>query len=242
MKRDIIVLSVLAAAAFAILVALGAWQLQRLEWKQSLIAQLDARMRAEPVTLTQARERLKAGEDIEYLRVRAKGEFLHDKERHLYTVQDGKAGWRIITPLGLENGRFVLVDRGFVPEALKPAATRPGSTPTGSVLVTGVVRLPGDKGYFTPDNAPAENIWHWRDLDAMAASVLDGEQVERVEPFFIQQEEMPSMTGWPRAGYANLNLPNRHLEYALTWFALAGVLLVVFAFYLRSRLRARPFT
>jgi len=238
MKRDIILLSVLTAAAFTVLVALGTWQLQRLEWKQGLIAQLDERIHAEPVSLSQAVSGLEAGQDVRFLRVQAKGEFLHGKERHLYTVEGGKVGWRVITPLELSSGGIVLVDRGIVPEHLKEAGSRPQTTPEGWALVTGIVRLPGEKGYFTPENSPGTNTWYWRDLDAMAASVLSKDQVGRLVPFFIQQEMMPSMTGGPKAGYSNLELPNRHLEYAFTWFSLAGVLLVVFAIYLRSRLRA----
>lgn len=242
MKRDLILLSALAAGAFAILAGLGVWQLQRLEWKQDLIARLEERTRAEPVTLAEVDERRKSGKDIEYLRMRVKGEYLHDKERHLYTVQGGTAGWRIITPLVLPSKRIVMIDRGFVPQELKQLESRPDSAIKGWALVTGIVRLPGEQALFTPDNDTDKNVWHWRDLEGMAASVLSPEQMERLEPFFIQHEDVPSMEGWPQAGYSNLNLPNRHLEYALTWFALAGVLVVVFALYLRGRLRARPFT
>lgn len=242
MKRDLILLSVLAAGAFAILAGLGIWQLQRLEWKRDLISRLEERMSAEPVTLAEVDERQNAGRDIEYLRVRVKGEYLHSKERHLYTVQGGTAGWRVFTPLELPSGRIVMVDRGFIPQELKQPDNRSESQFEGWALVTGIVRLPGDQGLFTPDNAPGKNVWHWRDLDGMAASVLSPEQMERLEPFFIQHEDVPAMKGWPQAGYSNLNLPNRHLEYALTWFALAGVLVVVFALYLRGRLRTRPFT
>lgn len=242
MKRDLILLSALAAGAFAILVGLGVWQLQRLEWKQGLITRLEERVKAEPITLAEVNERREAHQDIEYLRTRVKGEYLHGKERHLYTVEDGKVGWRIITPLKLQTGRFVMVDRGFVPEALKQPSSRPGSPVDGWSLVTGIVRLPDNQRLFTPDNAPEKNVWHWRDLEGMASSVLSQEQMKQLEPLFIQQENIPAMKEWPQAGYSNINLPNKHLEYALTWFALAGVLLVVFAFYLRSRLRSRSFT
>lgn len=237
MKRDLIWLSAFAAAAFAILAGLGFWQLQRLQWKQDLISRIEARIRAEPVSLPEADEPRNRTGDIEFLRVSTEGRYHHDKERHLYTVINGKAGWRIITPFETRSGRIVMIDRGFVPEEMKESGTRPGGQLTGTVRATGLIRLPERQGLFTPENAPEKNTLYWRDLKGMASSVLSGEQEERLAPYFVQLEATPVPGGWPKAAAVQTNLPNRHFGYALTWFGLAGALLVVFAVYIRGRLR-----
>ena len=103
---------------------MGVWQLQRLEWKQGLIAQIEARAHAEPVALKEAVTRARAGEDVSYLRVRVEGRFDNGKERYLYAVSDGAPGWHVITPLTTPDGEVVLVDRGFVPVALKDPSSR----------------------------------------------------------------------------------------------------------------------
>jgi surfeit locus 1 family protein len=237
LKRDLIWLSAFTAAAFSILSGLGFWQLQRLQWKQDLISRIETRIRAEPVSLPEADQLRNRTGDIEFLRVSAEGRYDHDKERHLYTVMNGKAGWRIFTPLETRSGRIVMIDRGFVPEELKESGARPEGQLAGTVRATGLVRVPARQGLFTPENAPEKNTWYWRDLKGMASSVLSGEQEERLAPYFVQLETAPVPGGWPQAAAAQTNLPNRHFGYALTWFGLAAGLFVVFAVYVRGRLR-----
>ena len=98
-SRGLLLFTAFSAASLALLIGLGVWQLQRLEWKQGLIAQIEARANAEPVTLKEALTRARAGEDVSYLRVRVEGRFDNGKERYLYAVSDGTPGWHVITPL-----------------------------------------------------------------------------------------------------------------------------------------------
>ncbi len=104
-SRGLLLFSAFSAASLALLIGLGVWQLQRLEWKQGLIAQIEARAHAEPVTLKEAVTRARAGEDVGYLRVRVEGRFDNGKERYLYAVSDGTLGWHVITPLKTPEGR-----------------------------------------------------------------------------------------------------------------------------------------
>lgn len=237
MKRDLIWLTVLAAVAFAILVSLGFWQLQRLAWKEGLIARIEARAHGVPISLSEAVSRWKKDGDIEYMRVRLKGRFRHDRERHLFSVIDGKTGWRIFTPIETTDRRIVLVDRGFVPDALKAANRRPEGQIDGLVEVVGLARESGRKGYFTPENEVKTNIWYWRDLKGMARSSIPQEDQSRLVPFFVELESQPVPGDWPKGGATRLELPNSHLQYALTWFGLAGGLLVVVAVYVIGRMR-----
>jgi surfeit locus 1 family protein len=230
----------LAAAAFAVLVGLGTWQLQRLAWKEGLIARIEARAKAGPVSLPAALAQWRETGEVEYLRVRIEGRFRHAGERHLYALRAGRAGWRIVTPLATGGGAIVLVDRGFVPNELKaPAARREGQV-EGEVAIVGLARAPEVRGLFTPDNDAAANSWFWRDLDAMGRSVLGPDERQRLVPFFVEAEAAPVPGGWPQGGVTRLDLPNRHLEYALTWYGLAAALAAVFTVFVLSRRRERP--
>lgn len=242
MKRDLMWLSALAAAAFGVLVALRFWQLQRLALKQGLIERIEARVRAAPLSLAQAIARWEDTKDVEYLRVRLEGRFQHARERHYYTVIKGTPGWRVITPLATPSGRIVMTDRGFVPERLKQPGARAAGQSEGPQNVTGLARAPGTQAPFVPDNSVAKNTWFWRDLEGMASSALSAAEIERLAPFFVELEATPVPGGWPKSGVTRLELSNKHLQYAVTWFGLAGALLAVFAVYLRGRLRSRPFT
>jgi surfeit locus 1 family protein len=235
--QKLIGFTIFALAALALLIGLGVWQLQRLQWKQGLIAEIEARTKAPPVGLAEALALAKHGGDPSYLHVRVAGRFENDKERHLYAIADGAPGWHLITPLTTEDGAVVLVDRGFVPDAMKEQATRPESMIEGESSVTGLVRLPESQGTFTPDTDPDRNRWYFRDLDGMARSMFGGKP-PNLAPFFIEAEESGPKGSWPLAGQTRLDLPNNHLQYALTWFLLAFCLVVIYAVYVRQALRA----
>ena len=224
-------------AALALLIGLGVWQLQRLEWKRGLIAEIETRAKAPPIILAEALALAKDGGDPSYLHVRVAGRFENDKERHLYALADGAPSWHLITPLVADDGATVMVDRGFVPDALKEQATRPQSQVEGETSVTGLVRVPESKGAFTPDSDPDRDRWYYRDLDGMAQSMF-GDKPQNLAPFFLEAEEGGPPGSWPRGGQTRLDLPNNHLQYAITWFLLAFCLLVIYAVYVRQALQA----
>ena len=210
-----------------VLVALGVWQLQRLEWKSRLIAERATAVAAAPVsppkTLAEARA-------LEFHRVTVEGVFLHDKEilRNAIAAK-GDAGFDVLTPLREEGGRIVFANRGFVPTELKDPATRPTGQLAGTVRVSGLLRVPPQEkpGWFIPDNRPDRNAWFWIDLPAMAAA--DG--LANVAPFYIGADAAPNPGGWPKGGVTPLALPNDHLQYAITWFSLAAALVVIYVVY-----------
>ena len=211
----------------AVLVTLGVWQLQRLEWKSRLIAERATAVAAAPVsppkTLAEARA-------LEFHRVTVEGVFLHDKEilRNAIAAK-GDAGFDVLTPLREEGGRIVFANRGFVPTELKDPATRPTGQLAGTVRVSGLLRVPPQEkpGWFIPDNRPDRNAWFWIDLPAMAAA--DG--LANVAPFYIDADAEPNPGGWPKGGVTPLALPNDHLQYAITWFSLAAALVVIYLVY-----------
>lgn len=226
------------ALAFLVLIALGTWQVQRLHWKEALIATIEARVKASPMPLADLAAAARAGEDIDYVPVTASGVLLNDKEQFFFATHDGKSGWYVYTPLRLPDRRVVLVNRGFIPYEQKDPSTRPGSQPSGTVHVTGLARpkLDGKPSSMVPDNDPAKNIFYWKDLAAMAANA--GLQSSEVEPFFVDAIKGPDANALPVGGVTIIDLPNSHLQYAITWYGLAAALVGVLAAWLwRTRSR-----
>ena len=215
--------------AFGMLLSLGTWQMQRKQWKEDLIAKIAARVAAEPVALAQAEEQRRAGGDIDYLHVSARGSLLHDKERYLYAPdQTAGLGWHIYTPLQLAPGRILWVNRGWVPDAAKAPSARTAGQLQGEIEVRGLLRLPEAPGRFTPVNDAARNQWFWRDPVGMTASTFAPGSVEAL-PLVLEADARPEPPGGlPRGGVTRLELPNRHLEYAVTWYGLALTLIGVY--------------
>jgi surfeit locus 1 family protein len=224
--------------ALAFLIGLGTWQLQRLAWKEDLIASIQKSLDAAPVPLETPVNAWKALGFTEYQPVTVAGRFRHGEERHVFAIADGEPGWYVVTPLETEGGHIVFVNRGFVPDALKDPKTRAQGQVEGVVTVTGLVRHAGTKGTFDQDPDLARNIWYWRDLGAMASSVGLAAEPDKIIPYFVEAKAEPANPGgWPKGGVTRVDLPNRHLEYALTWFGLAATLAAVFAAFAWSRLR-----
>lgn len=233
-RSSLIVPAIVTGLALAVLVGLGIWQLERREWKLGILERIDQRIHGESISLTEAKKLWVSDRDVEYYRVLLVGRFHNDQERYLYTIFDGQAGWLVITPLETGNGDVVLVNRGFVPEALKDPAARRAGQIEDQVELVGLARASERPTWFTPDNAPAANRWFWRDVPGLTAS-LPPDLAAKTAPFLVEAEAGPVPGGWPRGGVTRLAIPNRHLEYALTWFGLAIVLLAVFFAYARHR-------
>ena len=231
--------TVFALAGLTVLTGLGTWQLQRKAWKDQLIAKIAERVTAPPIRLAgdgQSRT-VAESDDLEYLHVAFKGRFHHDKERYLYAPASAGLGWHVYTPLEWAPARFVWVNRGFVPDARKDPATRREGQLTGEVEIAGLLRIRQAKGAFTPTNDVARNLWYWPDVAAMQASAF-GTGTSAL-PFTVDADARPEPPGGlPRGGVTRLDLPNRHLEYALTWFGLALTLIGVFVAFARGRLRS----
>jgi surfeit locus 1 family protein len=228
----------LALPALAILLGLGTWQLQRLEWKEELIAKIEARVEQPPASMAEA-ERQAAG-NPEYARVKVRGAFRHEGEQLLWAPDPRQGpGYHVYTPLRLGDGRFVLVNRGYVTEALKSPSARPQGQIAGEVDVTGLLREPPQRGMFSPDHDAKTGVWYWRDFDGMARAALGAEAGKAVRLFLDAEAEPPNPGGWPQGGTTRLTLPNHHLEYALTWYGLAAALIGVLVAFAIGRLRSR---
>jgi surfeit locus 1 family protein len=220
---------------FAIFIGLGIWQIERRGWKLALIARVDERVHAPPVAAPGPAEwtKISAARD-EYRHVRLSGHFLNDKETQVYTATDLGPGYWVVTPLKRDDGTIVLVDRGFVPMDKRDPRSRPQGESTGETKVVGLLRISEPKGTFLRDNVPSENRWYSRDVAAIAKA----RNLSDVAPYFVDADATPNPGGLPVGGLTRIHFRNAHLQYAVTWFAMA--LLVVVAAIVVIRQERKP--
>lgn len=228
---------IITVIAFAILCGLGLWQLQRLEWKQAIIASMQERMTGPAAPLPpDAVWPALASAGNEYRRYTVSGTFDHAKETYIFRASGkGQLGpvYHVITPLKRADGSTVLINRGFVPDNLRDPARRMAGQIAGTVTISGFLRLTETRNMFTPADSPAKRIWYTRDPQAIIHQL----KLNRAAPFLLDASEAPNPGGWPKGGVTSVKIPNNHLSYAWTWFGLAGVLLAVFGAFARSRRR-----
>jgi surfeit locus 1 family protein len=240
--RALIVPGLFAFVGIGVLASLGVWQLQRLAWKEALIARVAARAELPAVGAPAEADwpQLTAERD-EYRRVAVSGRLLHDRETLAYALLSeprGKfsgPGYWVLTPIETAGGALVFVNRGFVPLERAAAATRREGQVAGIVTVTGPLRMPEGRSWFTPADDPARGLWQERDPAAIAKAY----GLSRAAPFFIDADSTPNPGGLPQGGETKLVFPNRHLGYAITWFGLALALLAVFVAFSRKQLTGR---
>ena len=215
--------------AILVLAGLGFWQLERRVEKRALLDEVAARMAA-PIADLPAD--IADPEALKFRPVRASGVFLHDKEIHLLAPDpNGRSGYQIITPLRRDDGSYVLVNRGWVPQENRDAATRLAGQVEGKVTIAGLARPAWPRRLFVPENVPEKNFWFFGDLDAMAKAA----GLTNYAPVFLEADATPNPDGLPIGGQTRITFPNDHLQYAITWFGLGAALIVIYFLYHRSR-------
>lgn len=222
MRKSVLVPLIFGVLGVAVLVALGKWQVDRLAWKEGVIADIEARIGAEPVALPEEAD----PEADRYLPVEVSGRVVPDTLRVLVSQKRVGAGYRLISAFDTGTRR-VLLDRGFIPvDADIP------DPPGREVTVTGNLHWPDDRLDTTPENDVADNMWFARDV-AQMADVLETEPV-----LVIAREVAPTEPGVSPLPVDTSGIPNDHLEYAVTWFSLAVIWAAMTAFFIRRQMRA----
>ena len=222
-----------AGLGIAALLALGTWQLFRLGEKQELLAEIEARVQATPVSLEKVLAMHERGENIEFVAVKTGGTFDYPSERHKLATFDGSSGWQIITPFRSSEGIVVLVDRGAVSDDLRDAGKRPENAST--IELAAIVRTHGnERGFFDPENDVDGNAWYWWDVPAMLSSVSIPADM-KIAPFVLQALPGDDPKKIPRAARPEAQLLNNHLQYAITWFSLAIALFVIAGLFIRKQ-------
>lgn len=241
-RRGVVGLGIFTLLTLALLIGLGVWQLQRRVEKHALIAQLTERLAAEPgalpppaqwSTLTPAR--------YEFRRVRFSATYEPRPDAMVYSsgsaIRDDVSGpgtWAFL-PARLSSGETVVINAGFVQNTMQDRGQQDRAVArlvTGApVTLTGYIRFPESAGALTPRENIASRLWFARDHLAIARALGWGE----VAPFYIDLETPAPESGIPKPGPLEVHLKDDHLQYAITWFGLAGAVVIAFGVWLRGQ-------
>lgn len=218
--RKRVLLTAALAAAFLLFAGLGLWQLERRAEKLALIEAVTDRLRQAPVAAPGPAtwSRIRADSDA-YRRLSVRGEFRHDRETLVQASTERGPGYWVLTPLATEGGWTVLVNRGFVTPEERERGARRGGEPQGQVDMSGLLRISEPGGAFLHANDPASDRWYSRDVEAIGRA----RRLGAIAPYYIDADASADRPGQPVGGLTNVTFANNHLEYALTWFALAGL-------------------
>lgn len=233
-RQGLLVPCLVALAAFLVLVGLGTWQLQRKAWKEGLVAAMHERLAAAPVDLPPASQWASLNVDsAEFRRVKFHAQFTEGRGVYVYVAGSAlrddikEPGYFAFAPARLDDGTAVVVNRGYIP------MDQQIGWPAGTMEVVGYLRWPESRPWFLSDTNSASDTWFVRDHRTMAVAKAWGD----VAPFYVDQESPVPASGLPRPAALTVNLRNDHLQYAVTWFGLAAVLVGCFVAWLITRRR-----
>jgi cytochrome oxidase assembly protein ShyY1 len=232
----------------ALLVGLGLWQLQRRVEKHALIAALNERLAAAPASLPQPAQWSALTPDRdEFRRVRFTATYEPRQDAMVYSsgsaVRDDVSGpgtWAFL-PARLPTGETVVINTGFVQNMMQDRSQQDRAVTrlvtNDQIALTGYIRFPESAGALTPPENPAKRLWFTRDHLVMARTLGWGEGGRPVAPFYIDLEQPVPASGIPKPGPLQVHLKDDHLQYAITWFALAGAVVIAFGVWMRGQRR-----
>jgi len=222
--------TVFSLPALLVLIGLGTWQFHRLEWKNQLIDNFESRAAATPIELPRG----DIAPDLEFRRLALTGAFDHGSEVFMTgRTFEGNAGFHIVTPFRLVDGRTVLVNRGWVSESYRDPDKRPFSLVEGQTTIEAILRFPGKKGYFVPENEPENGFWFTLVPAQIVAHLgLEGRAETDVYAAALRG---PGKLTLPIGAKTETNLRNSHLGYAITWYGIACALIGVYAAFHHQR-------
>jgi len=248
-RRGVAGFGIFSLAMLALCIGLGLWQLQRRAEKHALIAALTERLAGVPGALPQAPDwSALTPERDEFRRIRFSATYQPRPDAMVYSsgsaVRDDVTGpgtWAFL-PATLASGETVVINTGFVQNTMQDRAQQDRAVTrlitTQPVTLTGYLRFPETAGSLTPAENTAKRLWFTRDHLAMARTLGWGEGGKPVAPFYIDLEAPVPASGLPKPGPLTVRLKDNHLQYAVTWFGLAGVVLVAFVVWWRAQRRA----
>jgi cytochrome oxidase assembly protein ShyY1 len=228
----------------ALFAGLGVWQLQRRVEKHAFIAHLTERHAAAPGLLASPLQwsAMTPVRD-EFRRVSFAATYESRPDAMVYSsgsaVREDISGpgtWAFL-PARLASGETVVINAGFVQNTMQDRAQEDRAVKqfvTGEpVTLTGYIRFPETAGALTPSENIARRLWFTRDHLAMARALGWGE----VAPFYIDLEQPVPASGIPKPGPLEVHLKDDHMQYAITWFGLAGAVVIAFGVWWRAQRR-----
>jgi surfeit locus 1 family protein len=250
--KELLLPALLVLAALVVLVSLGNWQVERLAWKEDLIARAQERPSSAPVDLgdfdlSPIGDNGAFLDENEFRPLVLTGEYAPERDALVFTSlgrphgRFGGPGYWVMTPfVASPSGAVVLINRGFVPDSQKDASAAP---PAGPQTIRGLIRKSESGNWFTPEPKLEERIFFARDPGRIAeATGLAADSghpaASPVADFFVDLDaSFTPSSGLPQAGETRTSFTNNHLQYAITWYGLAAALLAVFAVFVRRRLK-----
>jgi cytochrome oxidase assembly protein ShyY1 len=245
-RRGVAGFGIFTLAMVAAFVGLGVWQLQRRVEKHALISALNERLAAAPVALPQPAQwgGLTPATD-EFRRVTFTATYAALPDAMVYSsgsaVREDVSGpgtWAFL-PARLADGAIVAINAGFVQNTMQDRAQQDraaGRLVSGrAVTLTGYIRFPEMAGMLTPSENPAKRLWFTRDHLAMARALGWDEGGRQVAPFYLDLESPVPESGIPKPGPLQVHLKDDHLQYAITWFTLAGAVVIAFGVWARTQ-------
>jgi cytochrome oxidase assembly protein ShyY1 len=239
-------------AMIAVFIGLGLWQLQRRAEKHALISALTERLASPPASLPPPSQwnALSAGHD-EFRRVSFAAIYPRLPDAMVYSAGSavredisGPGTWAFL-PARPPTGETVVVNTGFVPNTMQDRAVEDRAVARlvrdQQVVLTGYIRFPEAAGLLTPAENPDKRLWFTRDHLSMAHRLGWGQGSSQVAPFYIDLETPVPESGIPKPGPLDVHLRDDHLQYAITWFALAAAVAFAFAVWMRGARRTSAF-
>ena len=214
---------------FGTTLALGTWQVQRLQWKEGIIADLAAANEKAPLTSLPADKDALAA--LQFRKVTLSGTWLPAEFHLAPRYWRDQFGYTIVTAFKLPDGRIILVNRGWVPAAKKEPATRPETAVKGRATINGLIRTDSDRSYFSPPDQPEKNLWFGRDIAQMA----DYAKLANVAPVMVDLVGTQDGNHLPVPSDGTIRLRHDHLSYIITWYGIAAGILVIFIIYHRKK-------
>ncbi len=205
---------------------LGVWQIKRLDWKTNLIDKLSQRQEQETTDLSDMNLQNIDLQEWEYRKVLIEGEYLHDKEMHLYAGPRnirGKPGYMLLTPLRKKDGQIIIINRGWIPESVKLQEERLHTIVTGTQIIEGTILKSEKQSFAIPDNDKKSNIWFYINIPEINDHINIS---NTVDDLFIMRKYYDEAL--PIGKMVGKEIYNQHLQYAITWFALAFSILVIY--------------
>ncbi len=219
-------LSFFVVPAFIILCVLGSWQMQRLSWKSNLIEEYNTKFNKAPLNLNENFKNLSGNR---FRRVIVNGIFDHNKEINIIgKTYEGNAGFHIVTPFITENSNTIYINRGWVPKKYVSQTSRKFSLVEGKTQIIGLIRMPQTKGYFVPNNEPKNGFW----FTVIPSEFNEQFNLNAEKKFYIVELKVGDELKLPIPANGEIQIPNNHLQYAITWYSLAiGLIIIYFAWH-----------
>jgi surfeit locus 1 family protein len=246
--RSLAGFSIFTSVMLLAFIGLGVWQLQRRVEKHALIAALDQRLAEPPGALPPPSQwgALAAASD-EFRRVQFQATYIAAPDVMVYSsgsaVREDVSGpgtWAFL-PARLPDGAVVVINTGFVQNTMQDRAQQDRAVKplltNAPVTLTGYLRFPEKAGVLTPQQNLAKRLWFTRDHLAMADALGWAGENGTVAPFYIDLESPAPANGIPKPGALEVHLKDDHMQYAITWFSLAGAVVIAFAVWWRAQRR-----